>query len=290
MEVGRSQEDARGGESRVRMSSLDTTPEAHQVQVDLFRRMGPEGRLRKALELNELSRKLLAAGVRQRHPDYSIEEVRQAVTRLRLPKEIFSKIAPHARDITNMTPEQTLKIATDYLEAAGIEYMITGSFASNLHGMPRTTQDADVVIEVSEDTLERFLSLIREEFYVSEEAAKEALQRRDMFNIIHLDTAFKVDLIVRRQRLHAREEFKRRQKAEFLGKQCWFASSEDTILAKLEWSKKGQSEWQYQDALQVAEVQGDSLDWDYLEKWSEQLGVSELYDRLAHEAGRREDR
>ncbi|MFQ5856094.1 MAG: hypothetical protein ACE5LU_10665 [Anaerolineae bacterium] len=265
------------------MKPLDTTAEAHQVQLDILRRLGPQGRLQKALELTELSRELLAQGVRQRHPEYSEEEVRLAVIRLQLPEGLFSKVSPHIPHTQTMTPEQTLKIVIEYLEAAGVDYMITGSFASNFHGVPRTTQDADVVIEVSEESLEQLLTLIEDEFYVSDEAAREALRTRDMFNIIHFETAFKVDLIIRKQRAYAEEEFKRRQSVEFLGKECWFASPEDTILAKLEWSKRGQSERQYSDALGVAQVQSDDLDWDYLQKWAERLDVGELYQRLVRE-------
>jgi hypothetical protein len=271
------------------MRPLDTTAEAHQIQLDLFRRMGPQGRLQKALELTELSHQLLAQGVRHRHPEYSEEEVHWAVIRLQLPEELFLKVYPHMSQIKPMTPEQTLKLVIEYLEAAGIEYMIAGSFASNFHGVPRTTQDADVVIEVSARSLEQFISLVEDEFYISEQAAREALRRRDMFNVIHLETAFKVDLIVHKHRAYAGEEFRRRQRVEFLGKDCWFASPEDTILAKLEWSKKGQSDRQYQDALGVAQIQRDNLDWDYLQKWAERLGVGKLYKRLVNDMGQESD-
>ena len=33
------------------------------------------------------------------------------------------------------------------LDAAGVPFMIAGSFASAVHGLPRTTQDLDVVID-----------------------------------------------------------------------------------------------------------------------------------------------
>lgn len=267
------------------MSVSDTTAEAHQIQLDIFRRMGPHNRLQKALELTELSRQLLAQGVRQRHPGYSEEEIRLAVIRYQLPEELFLQAFPHFTPIKTMSLEQTLKLVIEYLEAAGIEYMITGSFASNLHGVPRTTQDADIIIELSNKSLERLISLTEDAFYISEEAAKDALRRRDMFNVIHFETAFKVDLIVRKQRAYAEEEFRRKQPVDFLGQKCWFASPEDTILSKLEWSKKGQSDRQYQDALGVAEIQGNDLDWDYLQKWADQLGVRELCNRLMQEVG-----
>jgi len=183
-----------------------------------------------------------------------------------------------------MKPEETLQMVLAGLEEVGIDYMVTGSFASNLHGMPRTTQDADIVIEVSPTALDRFLNLVEDDFYVSRDAAYEALEFQRMFNVIHFGSGFKVDLIVRKNREYARQEFQRRERATFLGRQCWFASPEDTILSKLEWSKLSGSQRQFSDALGVAQVQRDRLDRGYLEHWARDLGLEEelrmLYSEL----------
>lgn len=40
-----------------------------------------------------------------------------------------------------MKPESVLETVVKKLEQAGIAYMITGSFAGNLYGVPRTTYD-----------------------------------------------------------------------------------------------------------------------------------------------------
>ncbi|MBW2703155.1 MAG: hypothetical protein JRF33_20205 [Deltaproteobacteria bacterium] len=68
-----------------------------------------------------------------------------------------------------------------------------------------------------------------------------------------------------------------------LGKERWFASPEDVILTKLEWSKLGQSERQFRDALSVAQIQGESLDLSYLQHWATQLDVGDLLSRLLDE-------
>ena len=52
------------------------------------------------------------------------------------------------------------------------------------------------------------------------------------------------------------------------------------ILAKLEWSRMGESEKQFKDALNVAKVQGKNLDRSYLQKWAQELGVHELLQKL----------
>jgi hypothetical protein len=179
-----------------------------------------------------------------------------------------------------MTPEDALQLVLSKLDDCGIRYMITGSFASNIHGVPRATQDADIVIEPDAKGLDRFLESLGEDFYASPEAAKEALARRGIFNIIHLRTGLKVDLIIRRMRSFSRTEFLRRQEVNFLGRGRWFASAEDIILAKLEWAKSGQSERQFADALNVAKIRGKSLDRSYLQTWARELEIEDLLDKI----------
>ena len=182
-----------------------------------------------------------------------------------------------------MTSEDALKLLLSRLDESRISYMITGSFASNIHGIPRATQDADIVIEVQRRTLERFLESLGSAFYRSSEAAMDALARQQMFNIVHLETGFKVDLIICKSRPFSRMEFSRRRPAFYLGADRWFATAEDTILAKLEWSRIGSSERQFNDALNVAKLQRDNLDRAYLEKWARELGVMDLLERLFQE-------
>lgn len=179
-----------------------------------------------------------------------------------------------------MTPEEALQLALSKLDECSIPYMITGSFASNMHGVPRATYDADVVIDVDQQSLEKLVESLGEEFYLSPEGAMEALARERMFNIIHLETGFKVDLIIKKNRAFNQEEFARREKAKYLGEPRWFATAEDVILTKLEWSKLGDSERQYVDAVNVAKVQGERLDRAYLLNWAKELGVEELLEKL----------
>lgn len=176
--------------------------------------------------------------------------------------------------------EEALTRLLDILDQAAVPYMIVGSFASNLYGVPRATQDADVVVEVTASCLKRLVPLLEQGFYVSEEAAREALAWERSFNVIHYETAFKVDLIIRKNRAYSREEFRRRRRFRVFGRECWFASAEDTILSKLEWAKMGESERQFRDAVAVARVQSGSLDTEYLRRWAQELGVERELDRL----------
>lgn len=164
---------------------------------------------------------------------------------------------------------------TAALEAAGVEYMICGSVASFFHGVPRTTQDVDLVVRLDPGQVEALLAQLPEEqFYVSEVAAKDAARRRRQFNVIDLQTGWKADLIVQKDRAFSRVEFARRERVVLLGVSAWVASAEDTILAKLEWSARSGSDRQVEDARGVAQVQGETLDVVYLEEWAEALGLT----------------
>ncbi len=114
-----------------------------------------------------------------------------------------------------MSPDEVLQFVLNRLEGCGIDYMLTGSFAGNLHGVPRTTYDADIVIEVDSDSLNEFVRNLGSAFYVSSDAARDVVSTRGMFNVIHLQTGFKVDFIVRKSRPFSKKEFSRRQKGTF---------------------------------------------------------------------------
>lgn len=167
----------------------------------------------------------------------------------------------------------------DALERLGVVYMVAGSFASNLHGVPRMTQDVDLVIEVDESAVIRLVRELEVDFYVSEDAAVEAVRLRRLFNAVHLDTGFKVDLVVKKQRPFSDAELGRRIHGRLAGRMVRFSSAEDTILSKLEWSRASGSDRQYADAQGIIQIQSASLDWLYLERWADDLGVRDLLDR-----------
>src|SRR5437879_219389 len=87
--------------------------------------------------------------------------------------------------------------------------MVAGSIASSFHGRPRTTLDADIVIDPAPEALDRLVhELSAAGFYVDLATARDALRTRRQFNVIDPGTAFKVDLIIRRDRPFSREEFR----------------------------------------------------------------------------------
>lgn len=171
--------------------------------------------------------------------------------------------------------QELLAKVVEALDAAGIEHMVTGSFASTFHGEPRMTRDIDVVIDPDVSTIALFVEQFDPNtFYVDD--AVSATERRGMFNVIDVTTGWKVDLIIRKDRTFSEVEFSRRLPVRIADVATYVSSAEDTILSKLEWSAKSGSERQLRDVVSVIQVQRATLDFDYIDHWAAELGVADL--------------
>lgn len=164
------------------------------------------------------------------------------------------------------------------LDRAQVPFMIAGSFASSAHGMPRTTQDLDIVIDPP--GLDAFDALVAsmspDDYYVDADTAREAFRRRAMFNVVDHASGWKIDVILRKNRAFSRAEFARRTEISLLGTSVFIASAEDTILAKLEWSKQsGGSERQRRDVAGIIATVSGELDRAYIERWVPELDVAD---------------
>lgn len=175
------------------------------------------------------------------------------------------------------------------LERLGVEYLVGGSLASSFHGIPRSTQDADLVADLQQNHVSPLAQALRDRFYLDEGGIREAVKRRSSFNLIFLKTMFKVDIFVLKSDPHSREEMRRRKKVmldQAGGESFLVASAEDTVLNKLAWYQLGGevSDRQWHDLLGVLKVRRHDLDLGYLKKWSEDLGVSDLLQKAFHDA------
>lgn len=172
------------------------------------------------------------------------------------------------------------------LRALGVRHYVGGSIASSAHGVPRASIDADLVAELRPRHAAPLAAALRESYYVSEERVRDAVSRRGSFNVIHLETMVKVDVFVSRDRPFDRRAFDRARVADpGAGSEIPVSSAEDTILAKLEWFRRGGevSERQWGDVLGVLRV-AVGLDETYLRRGAVELGVADLLARALVEA------
>ncbi len=174
-------------------------------------------------------------------------------------------------------------------EDLGIEYYIGGSLASSAFGIARSTMDVDIAADIGLDKADVLEKRFQPEFYVDRDAIERAVQRRSSFNLVHLETMFKIDVFVVSDDPYDKEAMARRLRRDITAdgaRQADLASPEDIILRKLLWYRSGGgvSERQWNDVLGVIKVQGGQLDSVYLERWSRSLGIHGLLEKALREA------
>jgi hypothetical protein len=185
-----------------------------------------------------------------------------------------------------VTAAETLRRFVAALERAGVPYMLTGSYASSYHALPRATRDLDFVIWPTREQIRALVAeLPRGEFYVEERAALEALSRYGQFYAINLATGWKADFIIRKPRPYSEAEFGRRYRASLDGVELTIATAEDVLLAKLEWAKLGESSRQIEDAAEILKARNAQLDHAFLNQWVRQLGIDAQWNAALHLAG-----
>jgi len=188
-------------------------------------------------------------------------------------------------------PVAVTLLVIEALDTLGAPYLIGGSLASTVHGVARATLDTDLVADLRLEHAEQLAQALSDAFYVDAESIRDAIRHRSSFNVIHLETMFKVDVFARKQRPFDQAQFERRV-AQVVAtdpeRTAYVASPEDTVLTKLEWYRMGGevSDRQWRDVLGVLKVQGERLDLAYLRHWATALGVADLLEQALVQAGR----
>lgn len=196
--------------------------------------------------------------------------------------------------MTLAEPLQITQHIAQVFERLGIRYLVSGSLASSLHGIPRATHDVDIVAEIANHHVVELVKALESTFYIDGEMIRKAIQYQQSFNLIHLATMFKVDVFILKPDAISKEEMTRRQQyqiSENPQDTLFIMSAEDIIIQKLFWYQLGGeiSDQQWKDVLGVLQVQYNKLDYPYLEHMAEQKNILHLLKQAIIDVQEREE-
>lgn len=75
------------------MKPRDTDDATYQAQLAALRALGMEGRLQRGIELSESVRALTEAGIRQRQPAFTDQQVRHELLRILYGQDLADRVA-----------------------------------------------------------------------------------------------------------------------------------------------------------------------------------------------------
>lgn len=184
---------------------------------------------------------------------------------------------------SELPASELLAQVVEVLDRLRLRYFVTGSMATILYGEPRLTNDIDIVVDLPRHGIRQFCRCFPEpEFYVSVESAERAVRTGSQFNIIQPSSGLKVDVMIPSRDEFDTSRFSRVRRLEASqGVKAPFASPEDAILMKLVYFCEGGSEKHLRDIRGILEVSSDDLDIGYIERWTEDLGVEGVWQRVS---------
>ncbi len=156
------------------------------------------------------------------------------------------------------------------LDEIGIKYMVSGSVALNIYGIPRMTRDIDIVIELSKDRIDEFANLFPNSYF-DKKVIRDEIKRQGMFNIIDHSTGFKIDFMIRKETEYFNFAFQRRKRIKELDTELWVIDIDDLIIAKIIWIQQSQSEKQMLDIENL--LLNPEKNIDYIKSWCNKLNL-----------------
>jgi len=175
-----------------------------------------------------------------------------------------------------VTPDDAVVAMFRALDAAGIPYMVVGSLASNFHGIPRSTQDADFVVQLQSGQLTGLEAALPPELRLQSQGGFEAVTGTTRYVVTVAGSAFVCELFVLSDDPHDRERFRRRELVRVLSQDACVAAAEDMVITKLRWAREAGRSKDRDDVRNILAVRGPDLDWAYIAGWADRHGTAAL--------------
>lgn len=274
--------------------SIDTAIDAEMYLFGLWKSLTLTQKAYKLSNWTKGCLDLNLIGIRQRYPEASPSKLRYEFARATLksnfPDSIYQLISEYSQILMLTDPISLALDIAEILNALDIPYLIGGSVASTLMGEMRATEDVDIVADIKMEKVALLLQSLQPRFYVSEDAVRDAIRYKRSFNLIDNESLGKVDIFILKNNAFPQIEFQRRRSQlvrQNPDQSLVLPTPEDIILQKLTWYRmtKNESQRQWRDVLGVLKLQGDRLDFEYMQKWAMELELSDLLETACTESG-----
>ncbi len=166
------------------------------------------------------------------------------------------------------------------LDRAGVPNMVVGSIAANLYRYPRSTEDADIVIESPREVAELLKREFDDVLKLNPQLRFENVTGTTYVALDFPKLHFRVELFKLRDNPYDQERFRRRVRLDLGPCSAFVLTPEDVLLSKLRWIVIANRAKDLDDAMQVLISKFKTMDWDYLRRWSVELGVVEGLEKL----------
>jgi hypothetical protein len=168
-----------------------------------------------------------------------------------------------------MKAHEAVRVVLFGLAGAGLEHMVTGGLVSNHYGVARSTKDADIVVQMEPQAFARFIHALPPGLALHPQASFETITGSRRHIITVAGSNFQIELLG--DDPHHQERFRRRVRAVVaeLGHETWIPTAEDMVIQKVRWNRDKDRD----DVKNIIGVQGDALDWPYIERWCEAHGT-----------------
>lgn len=182
-----------------------------------------------------------------------------------------------------MSAEEISLKVVEVLNANQIPYMLVGSLSTNYYSTVRSTKDADIVLQANLGDTAHLIAKNLSFLQLDPQIGFETVTTTRKILLRATDEDFIVELFGLSDDAHDQARFQRRVCVDWLGQPTWIASLEDAVVTKLRWAHLAGREKDYVDVRNVIAVQGDAIDWPYVEGWCDQHGSRELLEKIRKE-------
>ncbi len=175
---------------------------------------------------------------------------------------------------------EILQFVCSYLNENDIDYVVVGGVAVMYHGVPRTTVDIDLILQIDDEKIPPFVEFLNSNrFSATTEDMRIALMEKSHCTVFFADSLLRLDIQGVNSKFD-RMTLDRAITTELFDTPIKLGTAEDTIINKILF----QGEQDLRDALGILSRNQQQLDFDYIESTCKQLKILDKWKSFLKES------